>query len=111
MGGGGFHQFRRMRQDLWVSTIRNMFNHNDTNGETIYHIGGYDGWWYSSWYLAGEDDGAVGFHSSAGCNSSGSFDSMCGCTRYSGHQTVWSCSGYNLDHYGMKMKFITEMGW
>ncbi len=97
--------------DLWVSTIRNMFNHHDTNGETIYHIAGYDGWWYSSWYLPGEDDGAVSYHSSSGCTSSGSYNNMCSCSWYSGHQVAWTCDGYDLDHYGMKMKFINNMGW
>ena len=50
------------------SEVRNAYNHNDTNGETVYHIGGYDGWWYSSWLLPGEDDGAVAYHSAGAVN-------------------------------------------
>ena len=97
--------------DLWVSTVRNMFNHNDTNGETIYHVAGYDGWWYSSAFLPGEDDGAVAYHSASGCSSSGSWNNMCNCSKFSNHVVAWTCSGYDLDHYGMKMKFIYNMGW
>ncbi len=97
--------------DIWVSTARNAFNHHDTDGKTVYHIAGYDGWWYNAWYLPGEDDGAVAFHSASGCSSSGSWSNMCSCGKYSGHVVSWTCSGYDLDHYGMKMKFITQMGW
>lgn len=97
--------------DIWVSTARNAFNHNDTDGKTIYHVGGYDGWWSTAWLLPGEDDGAVAYHSAGGCSSSGSYDNMCACNHFSGHSVAWSCGGYDKDHYAMKMKFITNMGW
>ncbi len=101
----------KFANDLGVSTVRNMYNHNDTNGITVYRIGGYDGWWYSSAFLPGEDDGAVAYHSSGGCVSSGSYTSLCKCTHWTNHVIAYTCSGYDLDHYGMKMKFISLKGW
>jgi hypothetical protein len=96
---------------LGTSEVRNAYNHNDTNGKTVYHIGGYDGWWYSSWLLPGEDDGAVAYHSAGARTSTTSTSSMCSTPKWTNHVAAWTCSGYDLDHYGMKTKFITQMGW
>lgn len=96
---------------LGTSEVRNAYNHNDTNGKTVYHIGGYNGWWYSSWLLPGEDDGAVAFHSAGARTSTTSTSSMCSTPKWTNHTAAWTCSGYNIDHYGMKTKFITNMGW
>jgi len=96
---------------LGTSEVRNAYNHNDTNGKTDYHIGGYDGWWYSSWLLPGEDDGAVAFHSAGARTSTTSTSNMCSTPKWTNHVAAWTCSGYNLDHYGMKTKFISNMGW
>lgn len=97
--------------DLWPSTVRNMFNHDDTGGKTIYHVAGTKTWWYTNWLLPNKNDGAVGFDSQAGCRSTGSYSSMCSCNHYNGHFVAFTCSGYNLDHYDMKSQFQTVMGW
>jgi hypothetical protein len=96
---------------LGTSEVRNAYNHNDTNGKTVYHIGGYDGWWYSSWLLPGEDDGAVAYHSAGARTSTTSTNSMCSTPKWTNHVAAWTCSGYDLDHYEMKTKFISNMGW
>ena len=96
---------------LGTSEARNSYNHNDTNGETVYHIGGHDGWWYSSWLLPGEDDGAVAFHSAGAVTSTTSTSSMCTAPKYTNHVAAWTCSGYGLDHFEMKTKFISQIGW
>jgi len=96
---------------LGTSEARNAYNHNDTNGETVYHIGGYDGWWYSSWLLPGEDDGAVAYHSAGAITSTVSTSNLCTAPKWSNHVIAWTCSGYDLDHYEMKPKFIQNMGW
>lgn len=96
---------------LGTSETRNAYNHNDTNNETVYHIGGYDGWWYSSWLLPGEDDGAVAYHSAGAVTSTTSTSSMCKAPKWTNHVAAWTCTGYNLDHYEMKNKFISNMGW
>lgn len=100
-----------LARQLGVSTVRNMYNHNDTNGITIYRIGGYKGIFGASILLPGEDDGAVAYHSAAGCVNSGSFNNLCSCTRWSNHVIAYTCPGYYLDHFEMKMKFITNLGW
>jgi hypothetical protein len=98
-------------KDLSVTNMRNMYNHNDTNGITIYRIGGYKAIWYSpgSAVLPGEDDGAVAYHSSGGCVSAGSYNNFYTCTKWTNHKAY--ASGYYLDHFAMKMKFITVKGW
>lgn len=98
--------------DITPSDHRNGWNHNDTNNNTIYQIGGYDGWWYTSAFLPGEDDGAVAFHSAAGLISTYSVSWMCYASQYhwTNHVIAWTCSGYDLDHYGMKMKGICNLG-
>jgi hypothetical protein len=96
---------------LGVSEARNSYNHNDTNSETVYHIGGYDGWWYSSWLLPGEDDGAVAYHSAGAITSNVSTSNLCTGPKFTNHVIAWTCSGYDLDHYEMKTKFMTNLGW
>ena len=75
------------------------------------YIGGYDGWWYTSWLLPGEDDGAVAYHSAGAVNYTASTSSMCKSPKYTNHYAAWTCTGYNKDHYGMKTKFISKIGW
>lgn len=96
---------------LGRSEVRNAYNHNDTNGETVYHIGGYDGWWYTSWLLPGEDDGAVAYHSAGAVTSVTGTSSMCTGPKWTNHVTAWTCTGYNQDHYEMKDQFISNLGW
>lgn len=96
---------------LGTSEVRNAYNHNDTNAETVYHIGGYDGWWYSSWALPGEDDGAVAYHSAGAITSTVSTSNLCTGPKWTNHVIAWTCGGYDLDHYEMKTKFISNMGW
>ena len=103
---------------LGTSEARNSYNHNDTNGETVYRIGG-NGWMFA-WYnpgnivhsmLPGSDDGAVAYHSSGGKTSTGSHDDLCG-SQFTNHVVAWTCNGYQDDeHYEMKRRFITNMGW
>ncbi len=96
---------------LGRSEVRNAYNHNDTNGETVYHIGGHDGWWYTSWLLPGEDDGAVAYHSAGAVTYVTGTSSMCKSPKWTNHHAAWTCSGYNEDHYEMKDRFIQNMGW
>jgi hypothetical protein len=102
-----------LTKQLAVSTIRGMYNHNDTNGIGIYRTGGYKAIWYSpgSAVLPGEDDGAVAYHSSAGCVSTGSYNRLDTCSRWTNHYIYGDGKGYYLDHYGMKMKGISLRGW
>jgi len=96
---------------LGTSETRNAYNHNDTNNETVYHIGGYDGWWYSSWLLPGEDDGAVAYHSAGAVSNTTSTSSMCRSPKWTNHVPAWTCTGYNLDHFEIKPKFMQNLGW
>lgn len=97
--------------DLSVSKIRNMYNHNDTNGNIVYRIGGYKGIFGSSLLLPGEDDGAVAYHSAGGCVTAGSYTNLNACTHWTNHLIYGATAGYYLDHYGVKMKFISLLGW
>lgn len=79
------------------------FNHNIGGGASFWHIGGFDGWWYSSWRLPGEDDGAVSFHSTCGKNSTGSYDDCQTDGSQWGNHYVWTDSaqaGYNSGKQG-----------
>ncbi|MCP4129676.1 MAG: hypothetical protein GY754_01550 [bacterium] len=96
--------------DLDPTTVRNMYNHNDTNSATIYRIGGYDGWWYTSWLLPGEDDGIIAYHSAGASTGTGSYNNLCGFSRWTNHQIAYTCGGYNLDHYEIKTKFVDLLG-
>lgn len=88
------------------------WNHHDTNGVTFYQIGGYDGWWYSSALLPGEDDGAVAYHSAGAYVRRVATDWLCGAPEehWASHFAAWTCEGYPLDHKGMKGKGICELG-
>jgi hypothetical protein len=96
------------------------WNHNDTNGETIYQVGGditssWALWWATSGFLPGEDDGIVALHSAGGATCGGgtsgcSISDMCAAARWSNHSIVGTCYGYNLDHAAMKRKAICNDG-
>lgn len=84
------------------------FNHNVTGGIGMWHLGGYNGWWYTAAFLPGEDDGAVSYHSSCGKNSTGNYNQcLYNGTNWSNHY-VWIDSaqskyssgkqGYDRDH-------------
>jgi hypothetical protein len=105
---------------LSTSAARNAYNHN--NSKTTYRISGntnaYNWMFYlTSWtVLPGDDDGVVSYHSTFGCNSTGSQNADCG--KYQGqYRDSWansaSCSkgecggGWfsgGTDHFGMPSK-------
>jgi hypothetical protein len=81
-----------LANDLTESHVRNLYNHNDTEGETIYRIGGRKELTESrvacvvgtalSWLsfglvgthcLSGKNDGAVEYHSSGGYSTAGQY--------------------------------------
>ncbi len=101
-----------MADEITPSDHRSGWNHNDTGGNTFYTVSGEDGWWYSSWLLPGEDDGAVAFHSSGGFISTYSVDWLCYDPQYfyANHVTAYTCSGFPDDHYELKMRGICELG-
>ena len=57
------------------------WNHHDTNGLLFEMLAGNDGYddykIVSSWYIDGEDDGAVGMDSSGGYVNAGGYDNIC----------------------------------
>ena len=67
-----FWESNSMVAALKTGTARS-FNHNVSGGVASYHVAGFVGDWYASWRLAGEDDGAVAFHTTCG-KSAGSYD-------------------------------------
>lgn len=96
------------------------WNHDDTAGNTVYHVGGFNEWWYTGVApdLFGDDtnDGAVAAHSSAGLSDTYAvpdadpwfcFESK---YHYANHETAYGCGGHDLDHYGMAMAGIEAMG-
>lgn len=94
-------------QDLEPSYIRNLYNHNDTDGIAFQRYAGYDGAAYSSWLILGEDDSVVPYHSAGGCVSASRYTS-CGCTKFTNH--YWkACQDKN--HDGIKMSYINAKGW
>lgn len=114
-----------MASTLGVTTQRNLFNHNifGNMGKTFYRSAGKGHDWYAPWgwssailwagtsQIGGEDDGAVGVSSAAGCTTDSSSNGM-GCTKFSGNVcNVSSCPLPKLDHYEMKMKGMIEDGW
>ena len=106
-----FWESNSMVAALKTGTARS-FNHNVSGGVASYHVAGFDGDWYSSWRLSGEDDGAVAFHTTCGKNTTGSYDDC----KYDGTQWtnhyVWndaSEAGYSsgkqaidTDHGGVR---------
>jgi hypothetical protein len=94
------------------SNHRNGWNHYDTNGVVLGHIGG-NGWmfpWGQHALLPGHDDGAVAHHSAGGYVNAGSYSSLCSSGRWTNHQTWWSCEYGSLDHTELKMKGICNDG-
>ena len=123
-----------LASELSPSKVRNLFNHSNTRGVPVYHIGGFldqsgsddttlnAGWWLLPWH----NDGAVAFHS-AGARSS--VVEWCGdfwfpplwCDRenicddrygnlYGGHQMAFCENQFrNSDHYDQKMEYIRLM--
>lgn len=87
-------------------SFQRSWNHNDTNGNAFYMVGGYNGMFLTSWFLPGEDDGVVAYHSSAGASSMGSYTNLCEPTLWANHFIVGSCSGYDLTHAEMKRQHI-----
>jgi hypothetical protein len=55
--------------DLRTTTIRAMYNHNDTHGVMFFMFAGSKGN-LDSWLLPGEDDGAIAYHSSGAVSGS-----------------------------------------
>lgn len=96
------------------------WNHNDTGGHTIYHIGGRHEWWYTGgfpdFFSGMANDGAVAYHSSGGLRHAYfvSDDDPWLCHQpsyhYDNHEVAFSCEGYDVDHYAMKMRGIAELG-
>ncbi|MCS6985419.1 MAG: hypothetical protein NZM25_09895 [Leptospiraceae bacterium] len=84
------------------------FNHNITQGIPIWHIAGFNGWWYTAAMLPGEDDGAVAFHSECGKNAKAGYSQCLNeGTNWTNHfiwrdssQSTYNASkqGYNNDH-------------
>jgi len=72
-----------LTSDLKTSTIRALYNHNNTRGSWLYMFAGAKGTLYSG-MLPGQDDEAVAYHSSGGVSQTGSFcnpgDLFCGAT-------------------------------
>ena len=90
---------------LKTGNARGSYNHNNMKGIPFYMLAGYKGWWYTAWYLPGEDDGAVSFHSTCGINSTGSYSKCTSGTQYSYHY-IWygissssSWSSYKRGYY------------
>lgn len=97
---------------IGVSDHRNGWNHNDTHGRVFGMIGG-NGWlspYVQSSVLPGHDDGAVAHHSSGGYVVVDSYTTLCGGTKYTGHQIWWSCEYGSLNHYDLKMKGVCNDG-
>ncbi|MCR9144012.1 MAG: hypothetical protein NXI24_17325 [bacterium] len=96
---------------LKTGNARGSYNHNDTKGVGIWSLAGYDGDWYSAWYLPGEDDGAVSFHSTCGHSSKGSH-SRCNKSKYSNHY-IWggnSSSDYSSYKQGYDRTHVGDGG-
>lgn len=97
--------------DVGPSDHRNGWNHNDTDGVGFSMIGAYGGPWYTAMLLPGQDDGTVPFHSSGAMNDTYAADNLCQDDRqWANHEIAWTCEGYDLDHAGMKMKGLCELG-
>lgn len=96
---------------LKTGNARGSYNHNDTKGVGIWGLAGYDGTWYASWLLPGEDDGAVSFHSTCGHSSKGSHN-KCDRSKYSNHY-IWggaSSSGYSSSKWGYDRTHVGDGG-
>lgn len=98
--------------NITPSDHRSGWNHNDTHGNTFYMVAGNDGWWYSSFLLPGEDDGAVAFHSAGGLRDTFSVDTLCleSSDFYDNHKAAYACEGFPDNHFETKMRGICELG-
>ena len=124
-----------LASELSPSKVRNLYNHSNTQGVPIRHIGGFldevgsddgtlnAGWWLLPWH----SDGAVAFHSAGARNSTVEWcsdlwfpplwsnredicDSRYG-SLYQGHEMAFCGREFrNSDHYDQKMEFIEQMG-
>lgn len=61
-----------LTDDLKTATIRSLYDHNQTRGKWFYMFAGAKGTVYSG-TLSGQDDEAVGYHSTGGVSVTGSF--------------------------------------
>ncbi|MDI1434247.1 hypothetical protein [Polyangium sorediatum] len=77
----------KLTDDLKTATMRGLYDHNQTRGKWFYMFAGAKGTLYSG-TLAGQDDEAVGYHSTGGVSVEGSFcnpgDLLCGGTLTTG---------------------------
>lgn len=106
---------------LHVSSARNAYNHNLSNGKVTYQIGGNTNaynwiWAPTAGFLPGDDDGVVSYHSAFGCTGSGSQSSGCAkwtgrtnrCVYDSGYCSSGECGGglfsAGTDHFGIDNK-------
>ena len=96
------------------SDHRGGWNHNDTGGTTFYMVGGYANFapWMQSWFLPGEDDGAVAYHSAGGYNDTYSTSNLCGDegAHWANHVAAYSCEGFDLDHFEMQNQGVCLAG-
>lgn len=119
-----------LANNLTHSSVRGLYNHNDTNGETVYRLGGHKSMWESTVAcVAGttlsvltlglvsshcmtesKDDGAVAYHSSGAYTTAGDFSDFWNSGSHWGsgyHKSYWSPStsydeGEDLNHYEIK---------
>ncbi len=99
---------------------RSAWNHDDTNGNIFYSIGGYREWWYTGsvpdFFDNDTNDGAVAAHSSAGLNDTYSVPDdepwMCFEAKhhFANHQGAFDCAGYDADHFQMALRGIEVLG-
>ena len=128
-----------LASELNPSTVRNLYNHSNTNGVPVKHVGGFldqvgsdDGTLNAAWYfLPWHSDGAVAYHSAGARNQAvgwrggeyfdwsyfgtwvGNEDlcDMSFSSMYQGHQMAFCPMELeNSDHYDQKMYFILRMG-
>ena len=105
-----------LARDLRTTTIRAMYNHNDTQGVMSYMYAGARGSMYS-FILPGQDDEVVAYHSAGGVSGSGGGsycnprDGFCkdltlgegpvegGTPKWNGHTVVFRDDGERYSHY------------
>jgi hypothetical protein len=115
---GEFASSEPLTTDLKTGAARSLYNHNTTQGRTLYMFAGARGTFYSG-ILPGQDDEAVAYHSTGGLASTGSFcnpgnffcddtlelgtgGSSVGSTnvpKYANHTTQLRDDNEALDHY------------
>lgn len=70
--GGAWFASDELTKDLTTNAARSLYNHNQTRGKMFYMFAGAKGTAYSG-ILAGQDDEAVGYHSTGGLSDTGRF--------------------------------------